>query len=341
MPKLSIILPIYNVEKYLNKCIESIINQTLDDIEIICIDDKSTDSSLDILKDYAQKDKRIKVITLTKNQGQGIARNIGINLAKGEYLGFVDPDDWIDNEMYQTMYNQAKKLNSDIVICNYLFYKEWNNKIKPAQFYKRAISESKSININIKPKENIDKSIIYQTLLISPCYCWNRIYRTDLIKSNNLRFTSDRCFEDVMFILKTHIIAPSISCVEEPYYTYRLRQTSTLGSYEKRYISLIKVIDEICKYSNSNPIENFSLNIRHFIVTNTAGTYRNIYNKNYRKELLSKIKKYLSQEDFKKLKNKANLSPLQQIFSITNNGSYKIITLLGIQLKISKYKNYK
>ena len=99
-PKVSIIIPVYNVEQYLPKCLDSIINQTLKDIEIICINDGSIDNSLSILKEYASKDDRIIIID-KENEGQGIARNLGIKKAKGKYIGFVDPDDWVDIQMFE------------------------------------------------------------------------------------------------------------------------------------------------------------------------------------------------------------------------------------------------
>ncbi len=113
MAKVSVIVPVYNVEKYLEECIESLINQTLTDIEIICINDGSTDNSLKILEELQKKDNRIKIIN-QKNSGVSSARNNGIENATGEYIGFVDSDDWIDSDYYEKLYNTAKKYNSDI-----------------------------------------------------------------------------------------------------------------------------------------------------------------------------------------------------------------------------------
>ncbi len=125
-PKVSIVLPIYNVSEYLRKSLNSLVKQTLQEIEIICINDGSTDNSLEIVKEYAKRDNRIVVVD-KKNEGQGIARNLGINMAKGEYIGFVDPDDWVKPDMYEKMYNQAKKFSSEIVICDLSKYVEEKN----------------------------------------------------------------------------------------------------------------------------------------------------------------------------------------------------------------------
>ena len=117
MAKISIIIPVYNVKKFLNKCLKSIVNQTFTDLEIICINDGSTDKSLSILNSFAQKDNRIIVINQS-NQGQSCARNAGLAIATGEYTGFVDSDDWIDLDFYEKLYTAAEKYNADIVCVN-------------------------------------------------------------------------------------------------------------------------------------------------------------------------------------------------------------------------------
>ena len=115
MSKVSVIIPVYNVEPYLEKCLDSLINQTLKDIEIICINDCSTDNSLNILEQFKNKDERIKLINLKENKGAAAARNEGLKIAKGEYLGFVDPDDYVDLNFYEELYKKAKQDDADIV----------------------------------------------------------------------------------------------------------------------------------------------------------------------------------------------------------------------------------
>ena len=159
MIKVSIVIPVYNVQKYLHECLDSLINQTLKDIEIICINDGSTDNSLNILKEYALKDSRIKVID-KENEGQGIARNLGIELAQGEFIGFVDPDDWLEPEMLEMMYNQAKVLFSQVVICDYKKYFEDDNKYCDVNIFRKAISLTKSKAVKFQSGENIDKNIM-------------------------------------------------------------------------------------------------------------------------------------------------------------------------------------
>ena len=116
MPAVSIIVPVYNVEKYLRECLESIINQTFQDIEIICVNDGSTDNSRKILTEYAQTDSRIK-ITDKENGGLSSARNAGLKIAQGEFISFIDSDDWVDKTMIEKLYNNIRALNTDISIC--------------------------------------------------------------------------------------------------------------------------------------------------------------------------------------------------------------------------------
>ena len=116
MPKVSVIIPVYNVEKYLHQCLDSVANQTLKDIEIICVNDCSKDNSLDILNEYAKKDSRIKIINFEENKGPGVARNAALDIAQGEYIMFLDPDDWYELNACETAYNQIVENNNDIVV---------------------------------------------------------------------------------------------------------------------------------------------------------------------------------------------------------------------------------
>lgn len=123
MIKVSVIVPVYNVQEYLGKCLSSLTAQTLKDIEIICVDDGSTDDSLAILKRFAKKDKRVKILT-QNNQYAGVARNAGLKVAKGEFLSFLDADDFFETDMLEEMYNNAKDNEADIVVCGYCQYNQ-------------------------------------------------------------------------------------------------------------------------------------------------------------------------------------------------------------------------
>ena len=123
MAQITVILPVYNVEKYLKQCLDSIVNQTFKDFECLCVNDGSTDNSLSILQEYAQKDKRFKIIT-QKNGGTSVARNTGIKHTNTKYLTFIDSDDWITENYLEILYNKIEETNADIVRASYKFYFE-------------------------------------------------------------------------------------------------------------------------------------------------------------------------------------------------------------------------
>lgn len=209
-PKISVIVPVYNVEKYLRKCLDSIIAQTLKDIEIICVNDGSTDSSLEILSDYAKRDKRITIIS-QENAGLGAARNTGIRAATGTYLGFVDSDDFVDKTLYEKAYNKAEKNQADVVIFNiYLYYTDTCHQhiFRDMEFYKALSKEGFFTAIEHPP-------------IIQNIGVWDKIYRRDFIEKHNLLNPVSRIYEDVVFTVQTLVLASRISVIEEPLIYYR------------------------------------------------------------------------------------------------------------------------
>lgn len=182
MPKVSIIVPVYNTSQYLEKCLSSLINQTLKDIEIICIDDGSEDDSLSILEQFAQKDNRIIIINQT-NKGPSAARNIGIKNAKGEFIGLLDSDDFVDLDFYEKLYDAATKNNCDVA-CATIIRKRTNSEKYRVHY------TAEDIFVTLKEKLeacNVPKC----------CYVWNKIYKSDLVKENP--FTEGVYFEDVLW----------------------------------------------------------------------------------------------------------------------------------------------
>lgn len=341
-PKVSVIIPVYNVEEYIVKCLNSVINQTLKDIEIICINDGSTDNSYAILKELAQQDDRIILIN-KENEGQGIARNIGIEQARGEYISFVDPDDTINPDMLKSMYEQGKNLNSDIVFCDILYLQEWSGKVWKYQFLQKAESSVKMVPISLPSGTNIDKKDIYQTLLVSPCYSCNRIYKTELLKSYNIKYSSIRCFEDVIFILKSYVVAERISYIDTPFYYYLLRKTSTLRSLKQRHLQLLSVIREIHDYISEKGLSDIlALNFSYFVTMNALwGGWNST--QEVKKVFASELKKYLTKKDYRLFKKKLRLgskfkNQIQKIISIRNKDNHKVFNFLGIKFKFKHFK---
>lgn len=208
--KVSIIVPVYNVEKYIAQCLDSIIAQTLDDIQIICVDDCSTDNSVDVVKKYIEKDSRIVLLRHDTNKGLSCARNTGIAYATGEYVGFVDSDDYVDETMFEKMYTKAEKTGSDIVISNINLYFEDTGKTSVFRnnlFYTFLSGRT--------------FSAIEYPLIIMNIGAWDKIYRRTYLLENNLTFPEGKIYEDHIFTVKAYVTAKKMSVVNEPLYYYR------------------------------------------------------------------------------------------------------------------------
>ena len=211
--KISIIIPVYNVEKYLERCLNSIVNQTLYDLEIICINDGSPDNSLEILERYSKQDKRIKIIN-QENSGLSVARNTGMEIAVGEYIGFVDADDWIDSNFYENLYNSAKKYNTDIAVASVLRERKKYSSYR-IKYNNEKVYTEKSEIFNACDCPNI-------------CYVWNKIYKTEFFKSQNLKFQEGMFFEDILFTTKILGNSKSLVTVPNTYYHYMVNDGTSI-----------------------------------------------------------------------------------------------------------------
>lgn len=230
MVKVSIIVPVYNVEKYIDRCINSLINQTLKDIEIIMVNDGSPDNSVDIIKKYQKKDNRIKLYE-KENGGQGSARNLGLKYAKGEYIAFLDSDDYVCDNMYETLYNKGIEDELDIVICNY--YLKYNDKEVV-----NKISSDKYLNIS--PSK-------YITLSPSP---WNKIIKREYLEKCKFRFPEGIIYEDYASIPTLALNNPKIVYINSPLYYYVQSENSTMRNkeYKSKYEDIFKATEYL--YNN-------------------------------------------------------------------------------------------
>lgn len=211
--KVSIIVPVYNVEKYLVECLNSLINQSLKEIEIICGDGGSTDNSLNILREFEKKDSRIKVIS-RKNSGYGQSVNECISLAKGEYIGIVESDDKVKKNMYKTLYYYAKKYELDWIRSDIYFY-------YPNKFLKKTFRESATYNGNyyntvLNPQNDIRP---YRSTL----HTWAGIYNRNFLNKYDIKHneTDGGSFQDVGFYLKTLYYAKRVYFLDKPFYMWR------------------------------------------------------------------------------------------------------------------------
>ena len=207
-PKISVIIPI-NMKDYLSECLESVISQTLKEIEIICVDDGSTDNALNILKKYAEKDKRITIIK-QENLHSGVARNAGLSVAKGKYLSFLDSDDFFELNMLEKMYERIEENQSDIIVC-----KCKTLDLDTGQFNEKKFNNS--LRLDLIPEKNpfsvfeISKDIFQ----IFEGWAWDKLFRTEFILSNNIKFLNIINFNDNQFIYTALCLAKSITTIKK------------------------------------------------------------------------------------------------------------------------------
>lgn len=213
--KVSVVIPAYNVEKYLRQCLDSVINQTLKEIEIICINDGSTDGSLEILQEYEKKDSRIRLIN-KENEGISAARNQGMELAQGEYISFIDSDDWIDENYLEALYTAAKKYDSDIACSSII-------RVTGKRKRKKIIYKQEEYTTDRDKKNELTNAPISS-------YVWNKIYRRKPLLSSGVKFPVGRVYEDVIWCIKAIYYLKGVVTVPDAVYYYRKNPTSIMSS---------------------------------------------------------------------------------------------------------------
>lgn len=235
--KISVIIPVYNVEEYLRECLDSIINQPFKDIEIICVNDGSTDNSLKILQKFAQKDSRI-IILDRKNSGAPSSRNAGMQIAQGEYIGFVDGDDWIDKDYYEKLYNNAIIKGADIARCTYKYC---------YPFY----SEDSELNAIIKERLINDENLKINEHSV---VIWNAIYNYDFLKRNKINYFDEDLpmSHDVPFTARVDFLSKKTIPVRKTYYYYRKnRKGQLIAPSLKRLQCVLEANRRVITFINS------------------------------------------------------------------------------------------
>ena len=234
MARVSVIIPVFNVEKYIKECIDSVINQTLTDIEIICVDDGSTDNSLNLLKQYS--DTRIKIIS-QENKGLAAARNEGVKHATGEYIAFLDSDDFLNYSALEKLYNLADKHFLDIVITKIInFYDETYEKFTDCYFDMAFLKEKCQDKVfNYKD--------IYDEVLNISVTAPGKLFKRDFIK--NIKFKENLIFEDNPFFVEAIFKAQRVYFLDEYLYNRRIRKDSIISSHYSQFSDLIEIYDVI------------------------------------------------------------------------------------------------
>lgn len=228
-PLISIIVPIYNTSKYLTKCLDSLVNQTLEEIEIILINDGSTDESQDIALSYKEKYPNKIIYQAKQNEGQGIARNVAIKLAHAPYVTFVDSDDFIDLDMLENMYRLVKDNKADIVACS------------------EYVEECNGVSVK-KHYEFYNADAFKNYLLNNPGPC-GKLIKKNLITENNLYFPKQRAYEDLAVVPLWGLKAEKITFIDKPYYHYLIHEGSTMKQlvYNDKLDSIFNTMDNLSK----------------------------------------------------------------------------------------------
>lgn len=278
MPDISIIVPIYNAEKYIAKCVDSLVNQTKKELEFILINDGSTDNTEEIIKTY--KDKRIKYYK-NKNQGIGKTRNFGISKSTGKYIMFLDSDDYLSKNACQKMYEKILESNSDLVVCD--FYKVYDfgktEEVKLSSFSETSLKGRPSIinEINLAP--------------------WNKIYKRELITKNKIKFIENLKYEDAPFVIEALSKAKKITKINESLNYYVIHGNSETTVRDERCFDILKIVDIIRRNTKDKKYlkeEVDKLTVK--IITNYTVQQRNQKKKEIGMKFIDEAFTYLKRE---------------------------------------------
>ncbi len=303
MKSVSVIIPVYNVEKYLPKCLDSVVGQTYKNLEIVCVNDGSPDNSAEILENYAKKDSRIKIIT-QKNEGLSGARNTGINAATGDYTVFLDSDDWIDTDTVENAVSVAEKNSSDVVMWGYV--REFADKSLEKKIFDgdKIFGENECREIHrrlagltgaeLASPENTDAIVT----------AWGKLYKTDIIKKNCLKFTDTKIIgtEDLLFNMYYFGFVTSCAFIDRPFNHYRKDNESSLtrSCKSQLFAQWSELYKRIRAYIDENRLgEDFYRALDNRICLSMIGLGLNeLCNKVSHGERIKNIKKILSSEQY-------------------------------------------
>lgn len=242
MPEVSIIVPTFNVANFISECLDSLLAQSLQDIEIICINDGSTDKTAEILDSYREKDSRIKVIHKT-NSGYGHSMNVGLEAATGSYIGIVEPDDFVANDMFEKLHSLAMKHDADVIKSDFFYYFTRENQARTAGKIDRSLT-GKVITAKEFP----------QILRLMPSI-WSAIYRREFLKKNQIKFLESpgASYQDTSFAFKTLALAKRIVFTSKAYLYYRQDNENSSVHSVKKVFHICKEYDELTDFLFRNP----------------------------------------------------------------------------------------
>ena len=270
MPKVSVIVPIYNVEKYLEKCINSLLSQTLEDIQIILVNDGSKDNSGNIAKEYEKNNKDRVIYVEKENGGLSDARNYGLKYANGDFIAFLDSDDYIEKNAYEEMYNKAIEENADYVECDFIW--EFPNKIRVDKQY---------------PYKNKKEMLSFVRVV-----AWNKLIKRQLITDNNLEFPKGLRYEDVEFTYKLIPFINKFAYVDKPFIHYVQREGSIANVQNERTAEIFTVLDNVIEFYKKNNIyeeyrNELEYNYARYLLCSSLKRMCKIKDKTIREKLLT------------------------------------------------------
>ena len=324
--KVSVIVPIFNCDKYLNDSMGDVLRQTHKNIELILVNDGSTDNSAAICKQLAAEDSRVKIINKEKSEGAGPARNSGLSVAEGEYIMFLDSDDRIEPDMIEKLLIAVIKNNCQVAVCGYETYVEDVENGESDKIYSKQ-RVCKGGEVNEFFSENFPEGIVG--------YLWNKIYDAEVIRRNNLRFPDMRRLQDGVFNVDFFNCADSCCVIEDVLYHYRLNaQTDMFRKLPVNYYDLIKQFSEsfISKYNKSTKIEAFFLNELGSCIENTFSVQWNM-NKKARWEYCDKISNDEFFIDISKDINVINSKYRRMVIKLLQRKKYGVLLFL-IKIKL-------
>ena len=336
---ISIIVPVYNVEKFLPKCIDSLVNQTFKDLEIIFINDGSTDNSLQIINEVAMLDDRIIVFS-QENKGQGAARNFALSVAKGEYVMFLDPDDWYEYNTVEIAYQTAKNNNAQAVHYNYRELEEGTGRV----LYQANLKEYflRKYKYDLGKVSYYNYKDVKKDFHIFDMKITTKIYLMKFLKDNNIHFSQGRFAEDWLFTIAVFLKADKIFFVDKILYNYLVRKSSTSHTYHKDVMRIFDIVNEIKKFLIINDMyeeleeeyKNFKLSQFNYVDELIPFYLRPLFT--------FKCIRNLTSKEYKAFKHRGN-NFIENIFSVKNkrknHKKYKVITILWIKFKIKKGKD--
>ena len=291
MTKVSVVIPVYNVEDYLEECLESVINQTLKDIEIICINDGSTDNSLNILEAYAENDNRIKIFS-QENSGLSASRNHGKKLSQGEYIYFIDSDDYLELNALEKLYDMAMSLDLDILIFKLINFDDGTHEKYTSDYYEMSFLkpyEGKNFNY-----ENIGEIILDVAVSIP-----GKLFKNSLISS--MKFSEGLIFEDNLFFAEAMLKAKRVSFLDKHFYNRRIRNDSITTTKTIKFADMIvisnKIMDLLKEFGVYNQFKKRFLEKKIYATYNRFSQVDEVYKEEFFKRIQEDFKKY--EKEFK------------------------------------------